>query len=84
MVSIPMVSEEDQGRSCSTIRDHSTTTTTTTTTTTIIIITTTTATIIIIITTTTATTTTRMRSLYDERPLRYTVFSVVEGGINQY
>ncbi len=75
-----MVSEEDQGRSCSTIRDHSTTTTT------IIIITTTTATIITIIinTTTTTATTTRMRSLYDERPLRYKVFSVVEGGINQY
>ena len=75
-----MVSEEDQGRSCSTIRDHSTTTTTTI----IIIITTTTATIIIIIITTTTATTTRMRSLYDERPLRYKVFSVVEGGINQY
>jgi hypothetical protein len=73
-----MVSEEDQGRSCSTIRDHSTTTTTTI----IIIITTTTATIIIIITTTA--TTTRMRSLYDERPLRYKVFAVVKGGINQY
>jgi len=74
-----MVSEEDQGRSCSTIRDHSTTTTTI-----IIIITTTTATIIIIIITTATATTTRMRSLYDERPLRYKVFSVVEGGINQY